>query len=136
MKFEVQHPYDERGRSPDLQLFGQARIKMDQGELETALDLFRQSGNLSAHFKTFELAGECLMRLERFAEAIPFLAAASYLNTGPRAPTLLAESLLQLGRFDKAREVANRILEKDANNKRASKVLALLPARDSSSEVE
>ena len=94
----------ERGRSPASQLYEQARRLMADGSFEQAVELFHQSAVESPHFKTYELLGECYMRLKRLTEAIPFLAAATILNRGVRAPSLLAEVWLALGRGVQAAE--------------------------------
>jgi tetratricopeptide (TPR) repeat protein len=79
--------------------------------------LFQQSAVASPHFKTYELLGECYMRLKRLPEAIPFLAAATTLNRGVRAPSLLAEVWLALGHHQEAAEAASIALSRDPQNK-------------------
>ncbi|HXJ56046.1 MAG TPA: tetratricopeptide repeat protein [Verrucomicrobiae bacterium] len=86
MPFQPQEPFDERGRSPASQRYDEARRLMEDGGVEQAAELFRQAAIELPHYKTYELLGECYMRLERFNEAIPWLAAATTLNAGVRAP--------------------------------------------------
>ena len=62
------------------------------------------------------------MRLERFNEAIPWLAAARTLNPGVRAPSLLAEAWLALGRPTEALAAADIALTRDSKNKTALRV--------------
>jgi tetratricopeptide (TPR) repeat protein len=122
MTFQAQEPVDERGRSPAHQRYEQARRLMEAGAFEQAADLFDSSAVQSPHFKTYELLGECYMRLRRFTEAIPYLAAATTLNHGARAPSLLAEAWLAIDRRDKVAQAADLALSRDPKNKIAFRV--------------
>ncbi len=95
---------------------------MDSGEIENALALFLESALREPHFKTYELLGECCLRLRRLSEAIPFLAAASALNRGVRASALLAETWLALGRPVEAVEAADLALSRDPHNRLAKRI--------------
>lgn len=95
---------------------------MADGSFEQAAQLFMRSVVASPHFKTYELLGECYLRLKRLTEAIPFLAAATALNRGVRAPSLLAEVWLELGCHKEAAEAAEIALSRDAQNKVALRV--------------
>ena len=66
-------------------------MAMDAGRIEQEVALFEQSAAISPHFKTLELLGECLIALDRLQDSIVPLAAAATLNSGVRAPALLAE---------------------------------------------
>jgi tetratricopeptide (TPR) repeat protein len=81
--FEPQRREDKRSRGH--QLYNQARVLMASGRHQEAADMFLESAKEEPHAKTYELLGECLMRLGNFAEAIPFLAAAITLDSGVRA---------------------------------------------------
>jgi len=122
MQFQAQEPFNKRGRSPAGQCYDQARKLMEDGAFQQAADLFHKSAVEFPHFKTYELMGECYMRLKRFAEAIPLLAAAATLNRGVRAPSLLAEAWLSLGRHAEALEAADMTLSRDPKNKAALRV--------------
>ena len=122
MSFQVQEPFDERGHSPASQRYQQARRLMEDGEPAQAIELFHQSAVESPHFKTYELLGECYMRLQRFREAIPYLAASATLNRGVRAPSLLAEAWLAIDCHRNAVEAADLALSRDPQNKKALKV--------------
>ena len=119
MSFQVNEPFDEHGRSPANQHYEEARRLMEAGSFEQAATLFLQSSAASPHFKTYELLGECYLRLKRFTEAIPYLAAATTLNRGVRAPSLLAEAWLALGQQREAREAVDIALSRDPTNKTA-----------------
>jgi tetratricopeptide (TPR) repeat protein len=95
---------------------------MEDGGVEQAAELFRQAAIELPHYKTYELLGECYMRLERFTEAIPWLAAATTLNAGVRAPSLLAEAWLALGCHAEALAAADIALTRDSKNKAALRV--------------
>jgi tetratricopeptide (TPR) repeat protein len=95
---------------------------MADGLYQQATELFHQSATESPHFKTYELLGECYMRQKRLTEAIPFLAAATALNVGVRAPSLLAEAWLALGHHVEAAEAAGVALSRDPQNKVALRV--------------
>lgn len=112
-------PFDEHGRSPAMQLYERARQLMQEEKFTEASLLFLQAALRTPHFKTYELLGECYLRLGRFTEAIPYLAAATTLNRGIRAPSLLAETWLALNQPSEATMVADLILSRDPKNKSA-----------------
>lgn len=95
---------------------------MGGGNFTEAAILFHQSAIESPHFKTYELLGECYLQMKRVSEAIPFLAAATTLNQGVRAPALLADAWLCLGAPDKAADAANIALARDPKNKIALRI--------------
>ena len=97
---------------------------MEHGQFEEAALYFAQSIALCPHFKTLELQGECLLRLGRWREAIVPLAAASTLNLGVRAPSLLAEAFLLLGESHDATFAAELALSRDPKNRKALSVQA------------
>jgi tetratricopeptide (TPR) repeat protein len=119
-----EEPCNDRGQSLALQRYNQARQLMDDGAFEQAAALFNQAAVESPHYKTYELLGECYLRTNRLTEAIPFLAAAATLNRGVRAPSLLAEAWLALGRHRDAVEAADLTLTRDPKNKIALRVRA------------
>src|SRR5262249_17930575 len=128
MSFEIHEPFDERGRSPAHQRYEQARRLMETGAFEEAAGLFHQAAVEQPHFKTYELLGECYIHLKRLSEAIPFLAAATTLNHGVRAPSLLAEVWLALGCHREAIEAADIALSRDPKNKTALQVREITAA--------
>jgi len=91
---------------------------MGAGKFEEALELFQKSRRLGIHFKTLELIGECFMRLGRWDEAVVPLAAASTLNKGARAPSLLAETCLKTGRLHEAVDAADLAFARQPHNRR------------------
>jgi Tetratricopeptide repeat len=119
---QVLDPFDEQGRSPAAQRYDYARHLMETGAFEQAAKLLHQAAVETPHFKTYELLGECYMQLKRLTEAIPYLAAATTLNRGVRAPSLLAQAWLALGRHTEALEAANMTLSRDPKNKAALRV--------------
>ena len=114
MNLESESSYDNYRRGRDL---------MGSGDLAGAIECLRRSSEIDPHHKTLELIGECLMRTGRNIEAIIPLAASSTLNVGPRAPSLLAEAYLALGKMHDAKAMAEMALSRDANCKRAKIVL-------------
>ena len=106
---------DALSQSSDL--YRQALELMEKNQLEQAVPLFQQSIALSPHFKTLELLGECFIRLNRLPEAVVPLAAATTLNQGVRAPSLLADVFLKLEDYDSANEIAELALSRDPNNR-------------------
>lgn len=118
--------------SDSYDLYQRARQAMDNNKLEEAIELFQHSIMIEPHFKSLELLGECLIRLKRYREAIVPLAAATILNKGVRAPTLLAKVFLNLKDYSKAREVAELALTRDTNNKEARRVIESVAERTES----
>lgn len=95
---------------------------MEAGRFLEAMEVLERSSRLDPHFNTLELLGECSMALEQWREAVLPLAAATTLNRGVRAPSLLAEVFLRLEEWSRAEEMADRALERDPNNGRARRV--------------
>lgn len=108
------------------EVYDKARVAMDAGHLEEAVRLFQQSAQSTPHYKTYELLGECLARMERFPEAVVYLAAATTLNRGVRAPSLLAQVFLKLGESSDAQHAAEVALSRDPTNRLAKEVLESL----------
>jgi tetratricopeptide (TPR) repeat protein len=100
-------------------LYHRGRVAMEAGSLEEAVAQFRESISEWPHFKTLELLGECLLRLERPREAIVPLAAATALNRQGRAPALLAQAFLELGTYRDALDQAEEALRRAPSNKLA-----------------
>ena len=120
---------EDDDRSPDLCCYEDGRVAMDAGDFETAVVCFRRSGEIHTHYKTLELLGECLGSLNRWQEAIVPLAAASALNHGVRAPSLLAEAFLQIGRYSDAVYAADLALSRDMKNRKALAIRAEAKSR-------
>jgi tetratricopeptide (TPR) repeat protein len=106
--------------------YEQARELMNQGQFEEAANLFEKNVKANPHFKELELLGECFMRLGRLSEAIVPLAAATTLNRGVRAPSLLAEVFYLLGGMHDANQMAELALSRDPNNRKALEVKQLV----------
>ena len=78
-------------------LYQEAREARKNGDLKAAIRKLRRSGKLAPHFKTYELLGESFFEMERFPEAILYLAAAAALgNKQFRSRYLLAKALLAI----------------------------------------
>jgi tetratricopeptide (TPR) repeat protein len=103
-------------------LYHKGRLAMEAGDLQDAISSFRQSIAEWPHFKTLELLGECLLRLNQPREAIVPLAAATALNRQAHAPALLARAFLELGTYGDARDQAEEALRRDPGNKQAIEV--------------
>jgi len=95
---------------------------MEAGALEDAVARFRESVAEWPHFKTLELLGECLLRLERPREAIVPLAAATALNRQGRAPALLAQAFLVMGTYRDAFDQAEEALRRAPTSKLALEI--------------
>jgi tetratricopeptide (TPR) repeat protein len=103
-------------------LYHVGRQAMEAGALEDAISFFCRSVAEWPHFKTLELLGECLLRLNRLREAIVPLAAATALNPQAHAPALLARAFLELGTYRDAFDQAEEALRRDPGNKQALQV--------------
>ena len=102
------------------ELYSQGRAAMDRGDLEAAVKLFQKSCDETPHFKTFELLGECLLKLGKPEDAIVSLGAAVGLGSKPfRALYLLAKTLEQTGRIPDAIEKLDLALQINPNYKAA-----------------
>lgn len=109
---------------------------MEAGNVASAIDLLRESAVLYPHYKTLELLGECLIRMNRPREAIVPLAASTALNKQARAPLLLAEAFLSIGELDKAKRFAAEALTRNPRYGLASQLVAQLSADQASGFAE
>jgi tetratricopeptide (TPR) repeat protein len=108
-------------------LYFEGKSAMKAGDLDTAIDLFKQSINLSPHFKTLELLGECLLLRNELPEAIIYLAAAAGLgNNQFRSRFLLSQALLKSREKSNAIEKLKEALAINPNYKAAKKLLDTL----------
>lgn len=107
------------------ELYLEARRLMDENNLDEAIKLFQQSISDYPHFKSLELLGECFIRAERLLEAVVPLAAATTLNKGVKAPSLLSDVFLKLKEYQRASETAEIALSREPNNKTAQEVKRL-----------
>jgi tetratricopeptide (TPR) repeat protein len=110
--------------------YQKAREAMSKGKIQDAIELFQRSIQISPHFKSLELLGECLMKENRLTEAVVPLSAATSLNKGVRAPSLLSEVFYKLADFDNAKRFAAIALKRDPNNKKALKIKSLVKGRN------
>jgi len=108
------------------ELYKKGRLLMKTGDYEEAILFFRRSAEMEPHFKTFELLGESRLTLNRISESVGPLAAATTVNRGVRAPSLLAEAFLRNQKFDDAEDFAKIALQRDPGNKRTRDVLKSL----------
>lgn len=109
-------------KSPSQQHYDTGRKLMAVSDYEGAVREFRASLELTVHFKTLELLGECYIQLRQFTEAIVTLAAATTLNRGVRAPSLLCELLANQSDpylVGLAEGVIDIALSRDPSNRRA-----------------
>lgn len=98
-------------RTKASQLHQEARNEMDRGNIARAVELFQESINALPHFKTLELLGECLLKLDRLPEAVVSLAASATLgNNAFRALFLLGTVLEELGERADAIRILDRAL--------------------------
>lgn len=110
--------------------YQKAREAMSSGKLQEAIALFQRSIQDSPHFKSLELLGECMMKMNRFSEAVVPLSAATSLNKGVRAPSLLSEVFYKLADFENAKRFAAIALKRDPNNRKAMKIKSLVKGRN------
>lgn len=101
----------------------EGRALLEAGDLDGAIDQLEFSEAGYPHFKALELLGEAWLRKGQPARAVVPLAAATTLNRQVRAPAPLAEALLALGEEVRAHEIAELVLQRDSNSKKARVVL-------------
>ena len=109
--------------SPGLEA---TRTALAAGRWDDAIASLSASAAGDPHFKTLELLGECLLNVGRHLEAIVPLAAATTLNRGVRAPSMLAEAMLRAGQVSDARQFCSLALSRDPQNRRALELLACI----------
>ncbi len=109
-------------------IYQEARRLFEQGRFGDAQALFAESARVDPHYKSYELYGECLLRVGRPADAVLPLAAACAFNRGARPRVLLARSLAQIGRATEARAWLAEALERQPGYGPAVAALRELPA--------
>ena len=94
-------------------------------EFLAAANEFHDSIRFEPHYKTSEYLGECLIRLQRYSEAVIYLSAAAFLDPdgGAHTQTRLAESFALAGRDLEAVQAARGALRLDPANAAAKAVL-------------
>lgn len=97
---------------------------MSSGDTGSAIDALEKSVEAYPHFKALELLGECLISSGRSREAIVPLAAATTLNKGVRAASLLAKALADVGDVERSKEIADLALSRDPHNRLARSIVA------------
>lgn len=108
--------------NPSFQEYAEGRDFLAAGDLDAAIERLSASAVRSPHHKTYELLGEAYAKKEKYPDSILYLSAATTLNSGVRAPSLLAEVLLKVGRVEDARKIAELALSRDPSNKKAKSV--------------
>jgi len=104
--------------------YNKGREAYESGDRRAALEKFGQSIKLFPHFKTLELLGECLLREDRFKEAIVYLGAAVGLGNNPfRAHFLLAQAWLAVGEKHDAIVHLKKAIEMNPDYKAAKELL-------------
>jgi tetratricopeptide (TPR) repeat protein len=112
-------------------LYQRGREAMQRSEFEQAAALFRCSVELSPHFKTLELLGECLLESGNVSsEVILYLAAAAGLgNKSFKSYFLLARALEARGKLTEAIEKLDVAIEIHPQFKAAVEYRDLLQKR-------
>ena len=114
-----------------MDLYEQGRSAMQLGDIDVAMDKFRQSIRESPHFKTLELLGECLLLKDQHCEAIVYLAAAAGLSLKQFRPRfLLAKAHLAVGEREDAINQLKEALRLNPNYKSASELLKELSVKE------
>lgn len=124
MQNEDRISYSANEFSKSFSLYEEGREAMGRSDFKGAYDLFQKSIAIYPHFKTLELLGECCLKLGLVRESIVPLAAASTLNKGIRAPSLLAEAFLRIDEHANAGAMAEMVLSRSPHNRKALSVKA------------
>jgi len=92
-------------------MYTRGRSLMEKGQYQDAALCFQQSAELMPHFKTYELLGECWLKLADYPKALVNLAAAATLGNRQSRPLyLLAQALVGSGDKEKAIEILDKAL--------------------------
>jgi tetratricopeptide (TPR) repeat protein len=108
------------------ELYRGARVHMSEKRWTDAAQCLERSIEVDPHHKTLELLGECRIEMQQYLRAVVPLAAATTLNRGVRAPSLLSQTLLLAGRLADAETAAKLALERDPNNRLAKNVIEMI----------
>jgi lipopolysaccharide biosynthesis regulator YciM len=95
---------------------------LNRGELDAAIVQLQDAAEADPHYKTLERLGEAWLNKGQPKRALVPLAAATTLNQGVRAPSILAEVLLTLGEPIAAHRIAKLALERHSTNRKARRV--------------
>lgn len=108
-------------------LYQEGRLAMDKRDFTKAIKSFELSSQLSPHFKTLELLGECLLNINKPNEAILALAASIGLGSKPfRARYLLGRALIQIDEKSDAAYQLNEAITLKPDYKTARDLLKTL----------
>lgn len=112
-------------KSKSSELHDEGTAAMKSKDYGAAIEKFTAAGNLSPHFKTYELLGECYLELGNFPQAIKYAAAAAGIgNNQFRARFILARALAEYGDVQWAVDKLNEALEMKPDYKAARELLA------------
>jgi tetratricopeptide (TPR) repeat protein len=96
---------------PSHEKYLRGRAAMDNADFQGAIELFEESAQLTPHFKTLELLGECRLKNNQPLDAIIPLAAAVGLGTNAfRAMYLLAHAYFEISEKRTALKYVERAL--------------------------
>ena len=112
-------------REESTRLYELGNKEFRTGNIAEVIKFFEESIGLFPHFKTLERLGDCYAAVDRYADAMVALAAATTLNRGVRVPFLLMELQLKLDDLHSAKKLAKIILERSPGHARAVAVLEI-----------
>lgn len=108
-------------------LYQQGRRAMEADELDRAIEFFHGALKAGPHAKSFELLGECHLRLQQYADAARALQSAVELGDRPfRALFLLAQTRRAQGKRQEAVEHLQTALRLKSDYKSARELLNTL----------
>lgn len=105
-------------------LYLEGKAAMSEGKYSIAAEKLLKSADLSPHFKTYEILGECFLFLEDFLQAVKYAAAAAGIgNNQFRSRFLLAKALVGIGHHDWAKDKLEEALEMKPDYRAARELL-------------
>jgi tetratricopeptide (TPR) repeat protein len=116
---------ERKDNSSELHDEGVAAMKAR--DYDTAVKKLTGAADLSPHFKTYELLGECYLELKDFPRAIKYAAAAAGIgNNQFRSRFILAKALFEYGNVQWAVDKLNEALRMKPDYKSAKEMLERL----------
>lgn len=114
-----------------FQLYSRGKELLKASKFFEAEKLLKESIIKKPHHKTCELLGEVCIKTQKYTEAIVYLAAATTLNKGSRAPSLLAEAFYACNQKHESFTAAYIALSRDPRNRRALEIVARIDSEKS-----
>lgn len=108
----------------DLYLYNEGMYELNRGDLESAIEYFKESNFFSPNAKTYERLYQCYIRTDEFEKAYECIKKAYIMRSNhDKIACEYAGMLIKQGQWDKARRVLMKVLRRNGTYKSARDML-------------